>query len=1038
MMLEVGQLLAHFKVIRKLGEGGMGEVYLAEDTKLNRQVALKILQAEFLDNDDRRARFEREAKTAAQITHANVMAIYDTDVAVIESTGQKLTYIVMEYVAGRCLTEYLGQRHPNVGEMLRLAQRIAAGLAAAHKLHIVHRDIKGENILITDQGEPKILDFGLAKPIDAVFSSGGEPGSTNTISQELTQEGKILGTITYMSPEQARGEAVDARSDVFSFGILVYKMFAGKSPFEARDRVSTLAKILEGKHTPLRQINAAAPAELERILDKCLQKDPNDRYQDTRDLVVDLRSLRKQYDSGISDSTSITAEMQAAPPARRSLWRRPVFWISLAAAALLIPIVVFTIIVVSWSDQANITIDPGENPDEFARNLTNQISRTLADAGIQINNAALQIPGVAAMTDALAILGFENKTNDPELDWLSAGLPEILLTDLTQGSTVNIISRTRVLDCLGGNPFSGQTEPTHEACMKAARSLGASTVLSGSYFKMGDKIRIDARLEDTKSGRIILAEKVVGDDPFVLVDSLTAKIAESLHLTESERVGTEVASITSSSPEAYKHYILGMEEFAVNNTDEAVEHFERAIAIDSTFALPYMRIGMGHALNGRAKEGSEYIEKAKRLEQKLPVRERALLDIYADIWLYTQYDEALTKIQTFVQTYPDDKEARTFLAILLHVLARDSESALAQLDTVMMLDPKYGWAFTFYHQIYSAQGDLEKATEINQRAKRYHPKTVLPYMNIASIYLEQGLDEKAARECEAVLEFDPGHAGALTSLGVIAMRQRDFEKAREILLKVKEHHGDDNFQMVNIEHQFANLDFWEGRFYSAMEHLHASVDYGLLTGDSIQISNCYQIITGRYYLLNMPDSTLHYSELAYKYASDLQALGGHPVTMVQVDRNLQTEARKIFARAFDNFKSRVPQQMWSLGETIQQIFESFCAADTAGAIEALGDILSDQPQSGGDRFIYGRLLVDYGKFEEGRDELKKLLSGELETTNGMRYFMATYYVGIAEESLGNLSEAKKRYQEMLKYWDKADIQLDEIVDARERLARLTS
>ena len=491
MILKADQKFAHFKILRQIGEGGMGEVYLAEDLKLNRQVALKILQAEFFDNPDRLARFKREAKTAASISHSNVMAIYDMDTARDEESGRDLNYIVMEHVKGESLTDYLKKKSLNTSGVLRVAEKIASGLAAAHKLNIVHRDIKPDNIKINEDGDPKILDFGLAKPID-LFGSAEDKDTTDTISKELTQEGKILGTVNYMSPEQARGEAIDTRSDIFAYGILLYRMLTGEFPFDGKDKVSVIAKILEGRHIPIRQKNESLPPELERIINKCLQKNPDDRYQDTRDLVVDIRSLRRQYESGISDTTSIISDK--APTAMRTL--------TFSGKKLLYTfgfLVLVLALAALWGD-------------------------VFFKGGPSGGNT------LQARENALAILGFENKTGDPELDWLQAGLPEILLTGLAQNGANNIISRNRVLDCLEDKITPDAGLPSHQACINAAKSLGASTALSGSFYKLGDKIRIDARLEEIETGKIMLVEKVVGEDPFVLVDSLTNKIAQSLNI----------------------------------------------------------------------------------------------------------------------------------------------------------------------------------------------------------------------------------------------------------------------------------------------------------------------------------------------------------------------------------------------------------------------------------------------------------------------------------------------------------------------------
>ena len=242
-----GDILAQFRVIRKLGEGGMGEVYLAEDTKLNRQVALKTLRDDFFGDQDRRDRFEREAKTAAQIQQANVMAIYDIGSAKSADGKTDVHYIVMEYIKGQTLSDFLTANANDIGKLLRVAEKIASGLAAAHKLGIVHRDIKPENIIVDEHEEPKILDFGLAKPI-APLQTTDQAVSGETVKANLTRMGTVIGTVAYMSPEQARGESVDTRSDIFSFGVLLYRMFTGQMPFSGQSQVSILAKILETKH----------------------------------------------------------------------------------------------------------------------------------------------------------------------------------------------------------------------------------------------------------------------------------------------------------------------------------------------------------------------------------------------------------------------------------------------------------------------------------------------------------------------------------------------------------------------------------------------------------------------------------------------------------------------------------------------------------------------------------------------------------------------------------------------------------------------
>ena len=288
----IGRTLSHYRVLARIGEGGMGVVYRAEDEKLQRAVALKVLPPERLADEERRLRFLREARAAAAVTHPNIAVVHEID----ESDG--VVFIAMELVEGKTLREVIGGKPLPLREALRLGVEIAEGLAAAHHHRVVHRDLKPENVIVTPDGRVKILDFGLAKLLeDRPASDSGGASKLATISDEMTQAGRVLGTASYMSPEQARGLPVDERSDLFSFGTVLYEMVTGASPFRGATSMDTLTAILREQPAPPVQVNPEVPAELERILGKCLEKEPGERYQDTRDLVVDLRHLKRDTDS---------------------------------------------------------------------------------------------------------------------------------------------------------------------------------------------------------------------------------------------------------------------------------------------------------------------------------------------------------------------------------------------------------------------------------------------------------------------------------------------------------------------------------------------------------------------------------------------------------------------------------------------------------------------------------------------------------------------------------------------------------------------
>ena len=999
MTLQADQIFAHFKVIRKLGEGGMGEVYLAEDQKLNRQVALKIVPPEFSDNRDRLDRFTREAKTAAKVSHANVMAIYDIGSAPDESTGKEYSYIVMEYIDGDTLTEHLRNRNLSLTDRLRLAEHIASGLAAAHKLSIVHRDIKTDNIMIDDEGEPRILDFGLAKPIASAFGSS-DGSTTQTASQELTQEGKIVGTVNYMSPEQARGDNVDARSDIFSFGIMLYQMFTGKLPFDGGDRVSTIAKILEAKQIPIRQVTDTLPPELERIIDKCLQKNPNDRYQDTRDLVVDLRSLRRQFESGVSDITATVTGVDMPKPKSRSITFTGIKLVIPALFVIAVVYLVYYYINTSGNAQPANTLQAREN--------------------------------------ALAVLGFENKTGDPELDWMTAGLPEILVTDLVQGGTSNIISRGRVMDCLKGNGNTTGETATYQQCVAAAKTLGASRVLSGSFYKVGEQIRIDARIEDTETGNIIMGEKVVGSDPFALVDSLTHKVAGSLNLQGLSADRADVTSYTSSSPEAYKQYILGMEQFGQNRFEDAINHFKKAVEIDTAFALAYMRVGMAYAFHNRQQAGVPWFQAALRHEQKLPTRERNLLDIYSDIWLKNKLDDAYIKLQTFVSNYPDDKEGRAILALFLGQITRKPEEAKAQLDTVLMLDPKFQLALQTLADLYENERNLAKAVEYTMRVKQYYPESPTSYLSLASLYRQMGRYDDGIRECQELLARDPKNRPAFVWMNRLYICKRDLASARNYVEKIRENAPDDPYQMMSYHNLVANLLDWQGKFDSALKQMHESIKWAKKSNDSARVWSQYMSMSQFNLELGRKDSAVYYAERSREWASGFRGLN-YPIIMINVDPNNAEKVRPQFQKSIDDFKSRLPEEAWPLADGLVDIFEGLATLDTARAVRGFADLRKAATEDNAEnRYSHGHLLVVSGKYAEGLEVLKPLVSGEQATTDGFQYLTSQYFIGRANEALGNSDAAKQCYQEVLKYWGKPEFEIKEIADSRERLARLTS
>lgn len=996
-MLTDGHQFEHYKIIKKLGEGGMGAVYLAEDQKLGRKVALKILLQEYFDNAERAERFEREARTAAKINNQYVMSIYSIGESKDETTDQVIHYIEMEYIEGESLGDYMSRYSDDLKQVVRLAEKIAAGLAAAHKLGIVHRDIKSDNILVDNEGNPKILDFGLAKPAEG-FVSDGQHDQTDTISRELTKAGKILGTVSFMSPEQARGEALDTRSDIFSFGILLYQMATGIMPFAGSTQVSTLAKILESKHEPPSAKNANVPTELERIIDKCLQKDANDRYQDTRDLVVDLRSHRRQHDSGVTDTVSGVTSALGGQQSKTYVF-------SLKKPAIIIAAIAVIVII--------------------------------AIAGKFFSGSGGQGNALQASESGLAIIGFENKTGDDEYTWLETGLPEIMLTDLAQGQVLKLISRERILDTFDDRDRASHS---HQEFVRAAQKLGAAHVLSGSFYKVGSQIRIDARMEEAATGKIVFAEKVVGSDPFVLVDSLTNKIAGSLDVSEQLANNSEVTRFTSSSQEAYKLYLAGLQLFLNGFNDEAREKFNAAIAIDSSFALAYMREGMSYSLQGQQTAGAKYLKLAKDREANLPPRERALLAVYADIWLNREFDNAMSKMDLFVNTYPDDKEGRAIYGVLLAQIGNNREGGIAQLDTAVQLDPTFQLAYQFYTEIYSGAGMIDSAIYFARRHLELHPESPDPYGNLAALYLREGrVDEAVDIRRESIRRF-PEQAQPCLRISDLFVTQKTFDSARVYLEMFKDRIGDDAFQLRAYNYRLSNLANWEGHLRDGLKYRHRALDAALRTADSAAIENSYSNLGSYFFRYEIIDSATYYYEKAHEWASDIFGMS-YPFRIIKTDPSRAEEAIELFNKGFDEFQSRVPSELWPQTELIKGVFMALVSGDTVEIVTALEKATNTEmtiSNSESDLRSLVEIYVALGEYEKARQTLDRLRKEATVLTSAWSYLIDRYHEGRILEGEGRTREAAEAYSEFLLYWGNADIQLKQISDAKTRLKRLTS
>ncbi|MBD3299117.1 MAG: protein kinase, partial [candidate division Zixibacteria bacterium] len=557
----IGEQVKHYEIISQLGVGGMGEVYLAKDTRLDRQVALKFLPREIAGDADRRKRLELEARTASSLDHPNILTIYEID----DHEGRP--FIAMAYVEGGSLKERLEQGTIDIEDAARYGVQIASGLGAAHARGIVHRDIKPDNILIDENNRARLTDFGLAKLKE---SSG------------LTGRGTAVGTVGYMSPEQAQGLEVDARSDVFSLGVLLYELFTGEKPFVAEHAAAALYAIVHETPTPVRELNPDIPEPLAAVVARALAKDPSDRYPDARAVESELRTIARDLEYSRVSSSGAYAVHAHPPKTKRFAW---------AAAGVIIILVGLV-----------LTFSPGLFSSEE--------------------------PEVQATENSVAVMYFENLSDPDDEERLGDIITELLTTDLSGSDYLKVVSTQRLHDLLSQEGYADRKRIDRDVATKIASKAGASRMLIGTLSKLGGRTIITAQVVDVSSGEVVGSQRVDGTDVFAVVDELSTRIKQEIGLSGPEVYAGDVpiSEATTSSAEAYREYLMGMEYYHALEWEKAHEHFDRALELDSTFALAYLRKGVAYSSDGQTERGIDMLRQAGQYIDRTTGCDRLLLE----------------------------------------------------------------------------------------------------------------------------------------------------------------------------------------------------------------------------------------------------------------------------------------------------------------------------------------------------------------------------------------------------------------------------
>ena len=691
----VGGELGHYRIVEKIGAGGMGEVYRARDEHLARDVAIKVLPPGTLIDESARKHFHKEALILSQLNHPNVATIHDFD------TQQGLDFLVMEFIPGITLSEKVAAGPLPEKEVLRLGVQLAEGIAAAHGQGIVHRDLKPGNLRVTSDGRLKILDFGLARL--------RLPVTESATTESLSETQAMAGTLPYMAPEQLLGGEIDARTDLHAAGLVLYEMATGRYTFAEVERSQLIGAILRRPPRPPSNLNPGLSPELERIIGKCLEKEPENRYQSAKELAIDLRRLQ----------TGVLRSVQ--PLARRARWRlAKAVGLGVGIAAALVVLL--------------ITLNIGNLPQ-----------RLLGGGG-------------AGRIESLAVLPVKNFSGDPGQEFFADGMTDALIAGLAQIKAVKVISRTSVMHYKN----SSETLP------QIAGQLGVDGIVEASVMRSGGRVRVTAQLIDARQDRHLWASNYEREmsDVLVLQSDLVQAIAGEIRIQLTPQENKRLKATRRVDPVVYDTTLKGKAtlEYATREEQihQAIELFQKAVDRDPTFAPAWA--GLGEALWTLAAAGFEFVspgdvrdkavaaaEKALELDENLPEAHKARAVIAIDgEW---DLEKAVRHFERALELRPGYAAAHNLYSQILGFPLQRFDEARKHLDRAHELDPLSPWNEINLVVLLQFQGRPEMALEQSERARQQNPTLwIIPWQS-GFVRLDLGQPKQAAREFESALKL---------------------------------------------------------------------------------------------------------------------------------------------------------------------------------------------------------------------------------------------------------------------------------------------